>query len=63
MSVVGRNGAGLLEVVFWDVQGVLIELLLIGGLVSVELIGFKLIGVGRVVIGLVGIHGMICSIE
>ncbi len=63
MIVVGRNGAGLLEVVFWEVQGVLSELLLIGGLVSVELIGFKLIGVGRVVIRLVGIHGMICSIE
>jgi hypothetical protein len=63
MIVGGRNATGLLEVVFGDVQGVLTELLLIGRLVSVELIGFKLIGVGRVVIGLVGIHGMICSIE
>lgn len=38
-------------------------MLLIRKLISIELIGFELIGVLRVVVGLIGIHGMICSIE
>lgn len=49
--------------VLWDVQCVWSKLLLTGKSVSIVLIGFELIGVLRVVVGLIGIHGMICSIE
>ncbi len=49
--------------VLLDVQCVWTELLLIRKLISIELIGFEVIGVLRVVVGLIGIHRMICSIE
>ena len=63
MIICGRNTSSLLEIVPWDVQCVLIKLLLIGKLIGIVLIGLELVRVGLIVIRLVGIHEIICLIE